>query len=259
MPVSSPPSWPREGLTGPKRVLEGKNGFLRAYSDGADPALIVKDIGNDYAILRTAIKIHACCRYMHPGIDAILELASQHHFKPSDIARISVGIIPTGYFIIAEPPEQKYHPQSTVDAQFSMPYGAAVALLKQRASLEEFAEDVICSPEVKSLLRKVVCVKDPELERSFPEKWSGWAEIEMVDGAKKKLHVEIPKGEPENPLGWEELINKFQTLATPVFSAQRRREIIEGITHLDTIEDLRDVAQLLRAEAPPTPPPPLEE
>jgi len=249
----------REGFTGPKRVLEGSNGFLRAYSDAADPAQVVTDLGNGYAILRTAVKIHACCRYMHAGIDAILELVARYHLTPAEIARVSVGIIPTGSFIIAEPLEQKYDPQSTVDAQFSMPYGAAVALLKRRASLEEFAEDIIRSPDVQQLLRKVVCVKDPELERSFPEKWSGWAEIETVDGAKKKLHVEIPKGEPENPLGWDELVDKFQALATPVFSDQRRRAIIEGIIQLDTIEDVRDVAQLLRAEAPPTPPPPSEE
>ena len=244
----------REGFTGPKQVLEGKNGFLRAYSDAADPSLIVKDLGNEHAILRTAVKIHACCRYMHAGIDAILELASRYPLKPADIARVSVGIISTGSFIIAEPPEQKYHPRNTVDAQFSMPYGAAIALLKRRASLEEFAEDVIRSPEVQTLLRKVVCVKDPELERSFPEKWSGWAEIETVDGERKKARVEIPKGEPENPVGWDGLVDKFHALATPVFSEARRKAIIAVTAQLETLQDISELAPLLRVEAsPPSP------
>jgi len=240
----------REGFTGPRQVLEGKNGFLRAYSDAADPALIVKDIGNDYAILRTAIKIHACCRYMHPGIDAILELVGRYDLAPSDVARVSVGIIPTGSLIIAEPPDQKYHPRSTVDAQFSMPYGAAIALLKRRASLDEFAEDVIHSPEVKSLLGKVVCVKDPELEASYPAKWAGWAEIETVDGTRRKSRVEMPKGEPENPLAWEELVEKFHTLTAPVFSERRRKAIIEATAQLETFRDIRDLASLLQAETP---------
>lgn len=241
----------REGLTGPKRVLEGDNGFLRAYSDAADPALIVKHLGHEYAILRTAVKIHACCRYMHAGIDAILELAREHHLTPSDVARISVGIIPTGYFIIADPPEQKYHPRSTVDAQFSMPYGAAIALLKRRASLEEFTEDLIRSPEVRMLLAKVECIKDPELERSYPEKWSGWAEIETIDGERMRARVEMPKGEPENPLKWEGLVEKFHTLATPVFSDGQRRAIIEATARLETLQDISELTRLLRAESPP--------
>ncbi|MCI0407825.1 MAG: MmgE/PrpD family protein [Acidobacteria bacterium] len=239
----------RGGFTGPKQVLEGKNGFLRAYSDAADPALIVKDLGNEYAILRTAVKIHACCRYMHAAIDAVLELVSRYHLRPVDVARISVGIIPTSSFLIAEPPEQKYHPQNTVDAQFSMPYGAAIALLKRRASLEEFAEDIIRSPEVQMLLEKVKCIEDPELERSFPAKWSGWAEIETLNGERKRARVEMPKGEPENPVGLDEVVDKFHTLATPVFSDRRRKAITEATAQLETFQDIRELTQLLRVEA----------
>src|SRR3990170_3501585 len=131
-----------------------------------------------------------------------------------------------------------------------MPYGAAIALLKRRASLEEFAEDVIHSPEVTPLLGKVVCVKDPELEASYPAKWAGWAEIETVDGKRRSSRVEMPKGEPENPLAWEELVEKFHTLTAPVFSAARRKAIIQATARLETIQDIRDLARLLRAESP---------
>jgi 2-methylcitrate dehydratase PrpD len=131
-----------------------------------------------------------------------------------------------------------------------MPYGAAIALLKRRASLDEFAEDVIRSPEVTPLLEKVVCIKDPELEASYPAKWAGWAEIETVDGTRRKSRVEMPKGEPENPLAWEELVNKFHTLVTPVFSERRRKAIIEATARLETFRDIRDLASLLQAETP---------
>ena len=187
---------------------------------------------------------------MHPGIDAILQLVGRYGLAPSDVSRVSVGIIPTGSLIIAEPREQKYRPRSTVDAQFSMPYGAAIALVKRRASLEEFAEDVIRSPEVTSLLEKVVCVKDPELEASYPARWAGWAEIETIDGHRRRAQVEMPKGEPENPLAWEELVDKFQTLTAPVFSAPRRKAIIEVIAGLETFQDIKALTRLLQAESP---------
>jgi 2-methylcitrate dehydratase PrpD len=131
-----------------------------------------------------------------------------------------------------------------------MPYGAAIALLKRRATLDEFAEDVIRSPEVTPLLGKVVCVKDPELEASYPAKWAGWAEIETIDGKRRKSRVEMPKGEPENPLAWEELVEKFHTLTAPVFSAARRSAIIKATSQLETFRDIRGLARLLRAESP---------
>ena len=116
--------------------------------------------------------------------------------------------------------------------------------------MDEFAEDVIRSPKVKPLLGKVICVKDPELERPYPAKWAGWAEIETIDGQRRKSRVEMPKGEPENPLAWEELVEKFHTLTAPVFSAARRKAIIEATAQLETVQDIRDLASLLQAETP---------
>jgi len=236
----------REGFTGPSQVLEGTAGFLRAYSDAGDPAQIYKGLGEEYAVMRTAVKIHACCRYMHAGIDAVLELAARYDLTPANVARVTVGVIPTGSFV-ADPPERTYHPRGTVDAQFSMPYGAAVALLRRRASLEEFAEDLVSSPQVRALIDRVVCVKDPALERGFPARWSGWAEIETVDGERKKAWIEIPKGEPENPVGWDDVVAKFDTLATPVFSERRRNAIVGAMAQLDTLQDIGEMSRLLRA------------
>jgi len=62
--------------------------------------------------------------------------------------------------------------------------------------------------------------------------------------------VEMPKGEPENPLTWEELVEKFHTLTVPVFSAARRNAIIEATARLETFRDIRDLASLLEAETP---------
>jgi 2-methylcitrate dehydratase PrpD len=237
----------REGFTGPSRVLEGTGGFLRAYSDDPDVAGVVKDLGADYAILRTATKIHACCRYMHPGIDAILELVHRYRLDPSDVTRIRVGIIPTGSFV-AEPAAQKYDPRNSVDAQFSMPYAAAVALLRRRVSLDEFGEDNIGSAQVRALMGKVICVKDPELEAAFPAKWSGWAEVETGDGVTRTARVEVPKGEPENPIDWEGLVEKFHVLTAPVFSGARRRAIVQATARLEAAQDVREAIRLLRAE-----------
>jgi 2-methylcitrate dehydratase PrpD len=83
-----------------------------------------------------------------------------------------------------------------VDAQFSMPFGAAVAVLYRRAGLEEFHLSKIRPEEVKRMMRQVECVVEPDFERTFPKQWPATAEILMKDGKKYFTRVEYCRGDP---------------------------------------------------------------
>src|SRR5439155_1762755 len=76
----------RAGFRAPTTILEGRSGFLHAYSDGADPAAL--EGSGDYELLRTSVKPHACCRYMQGPIDGALALRARHHLDPADVERI---------------------------------------------------------------------------------------------------------------------------------------------------------------------------
>jgi 2-methylcitrate dehydratase PrpD len=95
-----------------------------------------QDLGKSFAILETSIKPHACCRYKQGPIDALLQIRAKHHVDYRDVRRIEVTILEAGAGLIAEPAERKFDPQSVVDAQFSMPFGAALALVHGRAGLK---------------------------------------------------------------------------------------------------------------------------
>src|ERR1700687_2511358 len=114
-----------EGFKGPATILEGRGGFLWAYSRKAKPDLVTQDLGQDFEIMRTSIKPHACCRYMQAPIDGLIELATEHDIFPEQIARVEVAVLKAGWPLVCEPRKRKYAPGNIVDAQFSMPYGAA--------------------------------------------------------------------------------------------------------------------------------------
>ena len=61
----------------------------------------------------------------------------------------------------------------------------------------------------------------------------------------KIKRLETPKGDPENPFTWKELIDKFRNLVAPVFFEGRQNEIIEGIRSLEQEEDLEAFSTLL--------------
>jgi len=235
----------RKGFRGPTSIIEGRDGFLHAYSNGADPSKVLEGLGSGFEILRTSVKPHGCCRYMQPPIDAVLKIVKENNLSPEMVEKVRVGILRAGAHLIAEPSEEKYAPQSIVDAQFSMPFGAAIAVLYRKAGLGEFQLSKIRSEEVKQMMKRVECVTDPDLEKTFPKQWCATAEIYTKDGRRYFTKVEYCKGDPENPLSWDELIEKFHDLSHGLMSKNQRLMIIDQVRSLEMIRDLRKWSPLL--------------
>jgi 2-methylcitrate dehydratase PrpD len=235
----------QKGFRGPSSIIEGRDGFLHSYSNGSDGSKVLENIGTQYEILRTSIKPQACCRYMQPPIDAILKIVKENDLPPDKVEKVKVGILRAGAHLIAEPLEEKYTPQSIVDAQFSMPFGAAVAILYRKAGLGEFHLSKIRSEEVKRMMRRVECATDPELEKTFPKQWCATAEIFTKDGKRFFTKVEYCKGDPENPLSWDELIEKFHDLSSRFMTKERRLKIVYQVKRLEKNQNLQKWSSLL--------------
>ncbi len=162
-----------EGFSGPRHILEGRDGFLHGYSRNPVPDRLTSELGQSFEILHTAVKPHACCRYMQGPIDAILAIMSEHNLQAGQIQRIEVAVLEAGWGIVAEPREKKYNPESVVDAQFSMPFGAAVAAMDGAAGLDQFTLEKTRSPKIRELMGKVALVKDPGIEETFSKRMAG--------------------------------------------------------------------------------------
>jgi 2-methylcitrate dehydratase PrpD len=219
-----------EGFTGPQHILEGRDGFLHGYSRNPVPERLTANLGESFEILHTAVKPHACCRYMQGPIDAILAIMREHNLQAAQIHRIEVAVLEAGWGIVAEPRAKKYNPESVVDAQFSMPFGAAVAAMDGAAGLDQFTVEKARSPKIRKLMGKVALVKDPRIEENFPKEWPAHVVIELDNGQRYEKSIRYPKGDPENPLTWGEMTAKFRSLAGSVISAERCDQIIEAIS-----------------------------
>jgi 2-methylcitrate dehydratase PrpD len=235
----------KEGLTGPATIVEGRFGFLHGYSDSPDLSRFLAGLGESFEVMRVSLKPHACCRYKQGPIDGILKIMKESRLRAQDVEQVKLGILEAGMPIISEPRELKYNPRTVVDAQFSMPFGAALALLYGKAGLDEYTEVNLGSPEIRELMSRVSCVADPELDKVYPRKWPASVEIITKAGEKLSARIDYPKGDPENPLSWEELIQKFNRLSAPVFSEGRRAEIISRVRSLEAEPSISSLISLL--------------
>jgi len=238
----------KQGYTGPSSIIEGKSGFLHAYSPKSDIGKVMSHWGEPFEIMKTSIKPHSCCRYMQAPIDGILKIVRENGIKADDVKKVTLGILKTAFPIIVEPKKTKLSPRSVVDAQFSMAFGAAVAIMHGKATLEEFVQDNVESTAVKEFMQKIECVEDPKLDKVFPKKWPATAAIITKNGNVYALYVEYPKGDPENPLSWDELIGKFQTLTAPDYSEKKRNEIVSRVRSLENEDSISDFSGLLQRD-----------
>jgi 2-methylcitrate dehydratase PrpD len=233
-----------EGFRAPATMLEGRDGFLSSYSRKSRPELVTLNLGKDFEILRTSVKPHACCRYMQSPIDGLIELATERDIHPEQIERVEVAVLEAGWPLVCEPRKRKYSPSNVVDAQFSMPFGAAIALTDRAAGLDQFTGESLRSPEIQQLMRKVVLQKDNRLEKNFPAEWPARVKIQLKDGRQFEKRVRYPKGDPENPLSWAELSAKFESLASRVFPTARCEEIARSAKEMEASTPLRDIWKL---------------
>ena len=233
-----------EGFRGPSTILEGRDGFLSAYSRQSRPGMVTQGLGEDFEILHTSVKPHACCRYMQAPIDGLIELAIAHDIQPEEVARIEVAVLEAGWPLVCEPGERKYAPANTVDAQFSMPYGAALALAERAAGLDQFAAANFRSPIIKNLMGKVVLLKDARIEKNFPVEWPAMVTVHLTNGEKIMNYIRFPKGDPENPLTWAELAAKFRSLAARIFPITRCDQIASAVQNINAATVLGEIWNL---------------
>lgn len=228
------------GYEAPRDPIGGPDGFLRAYSGVGDLSALTADLDSteaqSLAIWRTSIKAHACCRYKQAPIDALLALVGEHDIAPDNIERIRIGVLEAGWDLIAAPEAAKRHPASVVDAQFSMPFGAAVAALRGAASVREYRPELIEEPAVVDLMQRVECYRSPDLDAMFPGRWPADVEVVLRDGRTVSARVETPRGDPENPLSWGELEDKFRALTDGVVTPRAQERVISAVRTLGAVD-----------------------
>lgn len=207
------------GFVGAKDAIDGKHGFLNAYSDGARPERASAGLGEVWETMRIGVKPYPTCRYTHAAIDGLLALREAHGWRADRIERITVGLHRNGIALVGTPLAAKRRARSVVEGQFSMPFAAAVALLRGRFGWDDY--DLLGDPAVDDLADRIDVRHEPDLE-GLPHPF-GAALDAVVDGASHTLRVRDPSGEPETFPDAAARAAKFDALTRPVLGAGTER------------------------------------
>jgi len=233
----------RAGVTGAKNSLEGEWGFYRQYAGGDyGSEALTAGLGERFEGVNVAIKPYPCCRGIHPAIDAALALRAEMNLRAGDIRDIVLAVTDAHMALLCQPLESKKSPRSPVDAQFSIPWGVASALLGGRAGLDDFSEQAVGNPAVLELTRKMRVEVDNTLHKPGPEPTR--VTVTTRDGKTFSKVVQNPLGSLERPMSFDNCARKFRDCARKLDPA-KAENVIELVGRLERLEDALEIIRLL--------------
>ncbi len=188
------------GFTGPADAFGDSYGLMHIYG-GIRPQARAEAVLAHAAALpavhETSVKFHPCCRYMHGVMDLLAAYRSEGG-RIDAVTRIDCGVLSGGMGLVGEPAERKRTVANMVDAQFSMPFGAALTLTRGSSSLADFQNAGRLAPQLQPLMDKTWMHTSAELDAAYPAQWGAEVTLAFADGETVELRTPAFRGSP----GW---------------------------------------------------------
>ena len=223
-------------------VADGPADLYRTFlGDGFDPESVTDGLGTSGSlrIQQNYFKLHACCLYNHPVLDAVQDLLREEPFAPSEVKGIQVTAPPIAG-IMADP-----HPDNMLAAKFSIPYAVAAAICYGRTDVTAFLPERVDRADIRALAERVALDPDPEMNLRRYDYPSARVAVQLADGRIRRAEVTSQRGDFSNPAGREELLGKFDLLSRDTLGAGGVQQVIETVSRLDRLSDVGELTALV--------------
>jgi len=217
-----------EGVTGPAQAFEGRRGVSRLMIGEADWELLSAPV-TEWRLPRTNLKRYPAAYIIHSSIDSALTVRRENNIAPADIAEVRVDAFS---WLVEDMVEgmgstSRYEIESRETADHSLPYCVAVALVDGEYNLKQLQSRRWEAPEVREMIGKTKCFRDPEMDKVFPGDRPGRVTVKLKNGKMYVKELAYPRGDYRMPFTDDELAQKFHTLAEPVLEKSKRDRAIE--------------------------------
>ena len=234
------------GFLGCRDILDGPQGFWRmAASDRCDFDVLTRGLGSEYFIMDASIKTWSCCWFIHPTLDIVKNIVRDNGLVHQDIAQVDVWSLTdlSEMFTSIEPEE-------LVDAQFSLPYCVAMALLEIPPGPGWFNKDLFHDDTVLSIGSRVKIHPDSRSDDIFhneDRRITARVVITTNGDASFEASAPAPRGTPRLPVSAEEITGKYLAMAVPVIGPEKARTLMEFILALETCDSVSALSELAAA------------
>ena len=234
----------RRGVQGPLQVIEGPLGI--------DHLLRMK-INIDWekqgyeGVVESTIKKYNSMIHTQSAVHCMVELASRNKIDFDKIVSIEAEVFQLAFDFAGG---GLYGVDKVIrtkeQADHSLPYLLAVALLDGDVMPAQFEPERIMKPDVQALLKKVSVRPSHEYTELYPGKMLVKIAITLQGGKVIEHSVQDYPGLASHPFTWGDAVQKFDTLVTGRISEGLSREIKDAVHSVENVQ-VRDLMELLGA------------
>ena len=227
------------GFTGPKKALEGREGFLNGYCDAIRVSDLFDGLGKQFVIMEVGFKPHAACRYSHGPIDLAQQFFHEDKICLEDVESIRVNMCELSIRQASKP-----KPPNLNAAMGSTEFSVSLALEKGRNGLREYWDGFS-----NQKIHEAASMKTSLISEAAYGLTGRQAAIELTLKNGKVLHREQPepKGEPSNPLTDQELTDKFTGLVKMLKGSQDLgAQLSDALMNIENQPSIHDMIASLK-------------
>ena len=220
----------KNGMEGPKNLFEGKKGWKQVVS-GEFEVDLDPGCGRLFDVMT---KKYVAETYAQSAVEGVIELAEEHDIDPDEVTAIHLDTFAGAKLIIGGGEGSRYEVETKAQADHSLPYMLAAALIDREMTNEAYEPERIRQDDVQGLLRAVTVEENPDLTERFEAgEMPAIIDIAMKDGESYRVEKADFEGHPNNPMSWEQVEAKFRTMAGNVYDEAHQDELVETVHELE--------------------------
>lgn len=230
------------GFTAATNALEAPRGFFAAAGGGFDPVQVMERLGSPWAFEDPGIwiKPHPSGALNHSAMTLLRKYVREDGVTPEQVKsvrlRTNANVVNT--LLHSDP-------KTWLEAKFCLPFNAAAILVRGRAGLAEFTDEVVHAPDIRAMMARIDFAAFDEIKPDYTNTTT-FVEVDLDDGRKLSGRVDFPKGSPQDPMSYEEVAEKFQECAEFAhWPADKSARIVALVGDLESVGNIRDLTAAL--------------
>jgi len=207
------------GVSAAYLAADGFTGAPAVTIEQPEVAHLWADMGQRWIMMEQYVKPYPVCRWAQAAVEASLTLQRAHGFASTNIAGIDVSTFYEATRLATR------HPADTEQAQYSLPYPVAAALVRGALGVAEITGEALSDPEIARVSDAVRLIDHRPYSERFPGQRWAHVTLHLTDGRELTSAPTSPRGEPDDPFDTDTMIAKFHSYCAPVVGDRRAKEL----------------------------------
>ena len=226
------------GVSAAYLAQDGFTGAPAITMEAPDLAHFWDDLGQNWLVAQQYVKLYPVCRWAQPAAEAVMALVTEHRFGADDVAGITIETFHEGKRL-------NTIPNNTEEAQYSLPFAVAAALVRGTIGVKEVTQSGLSDPKIRTIAQSIMITETDEFNAPFPEHRIARAILKLKDGRVLTSAPTEAKGDPEDRVSDAVIRSKFYGLTTPVIGQDKASTLENTIQQLTDTGDTKKLFGLL--------------